>query len=259
MDALIGATGYVGQTLLRQRAFEHQFNSKTIASIQGGDFGLMVCAGAPAQKWIADGDPEADLANLKALAEHLAAAKAEQVILISTVDVFPDSRGKDEGSQIDESRLTPYGANRLWLERYVADRFENTLVVRLPGLVGPGLRKNAVFDFRNDNNLHMIDHRAVYQFYPMVNLWADLQVAVNAGLPLVHLTAEPVSIGEVARGGFGLDFANEVEGRTPASYDFRTQHGELFGGTASYQYDKRVSLTAIRAYAQSEPRSKPLA
>jgi nucleoside-diphosphate-sugar epimerase len=259
MDALIGATGYVGQTLLRQRAFEQQFNSKTIADIRGGDFGLMVCAGAPAQKWIADGNPEADLANLKALADHLAAAKAERVILISTVDVFPDSRGKDEGSEIDESRLTPYGANRLWLERFVAERFEHTLVVRLPGLVGPRLRKNAVFDFRNDNNLHMIDHRAVYQFYPMVNLWADLQVAMDAGLSLVHLTAEPVSIGEVAQGGFGLDFTNVVEGRTPASYDFRTRHADLFGGAAPYQYDKRASLTAVRAYAQSEPRSKPLA
>ena len=259
MDALIGATGYVGQTLLRQRAFERQFNSKTIADIRGGGFGLMVCAGAPAQKWIADGNPEADRANLQALGEHLAAARAERVILISTVDVFPDSRDRDEDSAIDEDRLTPYGANRLWLERFVADRFEGTLIVRLPGLVGPGLRKNAVFDFLNDNNLHMIDHRGVYQFYPMVNLWADLRVAMDAGLSLVHLTAEPVSIAEVAQDGFGTAFANEVEGRTPATYDFRTRHADLFGGTGAYQYDRRASLTAIRAYAQSESRSKPLA
>lgn len=259
MDVLIGATGYVGQTLLRQRAFEHQFNSKTIGGVEGGDYGLLVCAGAPAQKWIADGDPEADIANLKALARHLAAAKAERAILISTVDVFPDSRGKAEDDAIDEGRLTPYGANRLWLERFFADHFARSLVVRLPGLVGPGLRKNAVFDFRNDNNLHAIDRRGVYQFYPMVNLWADLRVAMDAGLSLIHLTAEPISISEVAAQGFGFDFANEVEGRTPASYDFRTRHATLFGGTGDYQYDKRFSLSAIRGYAQSEPRSKPLA
>jgi hypothetical protein len=259
VDALIGATGYVGQTLLRQRSFEHQFNSKTIGDIAGGDYGLLVCAGAPAQKWIADGNPEADLANLKALAGHLASVHAERAILVSTVDVFADSRGKDEGGAFDEDRLTPYGANRLWLERFFADHFAQSLIVRLPGLVGPGLRKNAVFDFRNDNNLHAIDARGVYQFYPMVNLWADLQTAMAADLQVVHLTAEPVSIGEVARSGFGLDFANTVEGRTPAAYDFRTRHAALFGGTGAYQYDKRSSLTAIRAYAQSEPRSKPLA
>jgi hypothetical protein len=259
VDALIGATGYVGQTLLRQRGFEHQFNSRTISEVTGRDYGLLVCAGAPAQKWIADGNPKADLTNLQRLSRHLATVKAKRAVLVSTVDVFPDSRGRTEDDGIDEDRLTPYGANRLWLERFFADHFARSLVVRLPGLVGPGLRKNAIFDFRNGNNLQAIDRRGIYQFYPMVNLWADLQVAMAAELKVVHLTAEPISIGEVAQQGFGLNFTNEVEGHSPATYDLRTSHAALFGGSGAYQYDKRASLTAIRAYAQSEPASRPLA
>jgi hypothetical protein len=65
-------------------------------------------------------------------------------------------------------------------------------------------------------------------------------------------------IDEVAEQGFGIPFANGVEGR-PASYDFQTTHAAIFGSEGRYTYSRRESLIAIRAYAQSEPRSKPLA
>jgi hypothetical protein len=259
LDALIGYTGFVGQTLLRQRGFERQYNSKTIQDIRGEALDTIVCAGAPAAKWIADRDPEADIANLKTLADHMGSTEARTCILVSTVDVFADSRGMDEDSPIVEDRITPYGRNRLWLERFVQERFERSLVVRLPGLVGPGLRKNAIFDFRNDNNLHAIDSRGVYQFYPMVNLWADLTTALDNGIGLLHLTGAPISVAEVAREGFGIAFDNVVPERTPAVYDLRSRHAAVFGGQGGYTYSKREALIAIRAYAQSEPRSKPLA
>jgi hypothetical protein len=64
---------------------------------------------------------------------------------------------------------------------------------------------------------------------------------------------------EVAREGFGRDFRNTVEGRVPASYDLKSRHAALFGGCGAYQYGRRESLIAIRAYAQSEPPSRPIA
>ena len=259
MDGLIGHSGYVGQTLLRQRSFDRRYRSTDIASIRGESFELLVVSGAPAAKWVADRDPAADLARLEGLASHLDEVAARRVILVSTVDVFADSRGADEEADPTLAPTSAYGRNRLWLEGRVRRRFPSALVVRLPGLVGPGLRKNAIFDLRNDNNLATIDSRSVYQFYPMVNFWHDLQTALAAGLSLVHLTAAPVSVEEVARDGFGRDFRNTVEGRVPASYDFKSRHAALFGGRGAYQYDRRESLIAIRAYAQSEPPSRPLA
>jgi len=254
MDALIGHTGFVGATLLRQRSFDALYRSTSIGEIEGRQFDTLVCSGAPAQKWIAERDPPADIANLESLARRLDTVQAQQAILISTVDVFPDSRGMDEGSPIEEDRLTAYGRNRLWLERHIADHFERTLIVRLPGLVGPGLRKNAVFDLLNDNNLSMIDGRGVFQFYPMVNLWSDLSKALAAALSIVHLPAEPISVAEIAEEGFGRPFDHTLE-RPPARYDLQTRHAEDLGGAGRYLYSKRESLTAIRAYAQSEPRS----
>lgn len=259
MDALIGWTGYVGSTLLAQRNFDRRFRSTDIGELVGSSYRSVVCAGAPAQKWIADSDPATDRANIEHLASMLDRTNAERFVLISTVDVFADSRGATEATLTTMDGLSPYGANRLWLEQFVEARFTNSLVVRLPGLVGPGLRKNAVFDLRNQNNLEAIDAHAVYQFYPMVNLSDDIAVAERAQMQVVHLVAAPLAIAEVAASGFGIRFDNEVVGRTPPHYDLRTQHAELFGGVGDYMYSRRESLLAIRAYAQSEPRSNAVA
>lgn len=86
----------------------------------------------------------------------------------------------------------------------------------------------------------------------MVNLWADIQTALQAKLSLVHLTAQPISVADIAQQAFGLDF-NQTLAQTPARYDMQTQHAQVFGGTGAYQYSARESLLAIRAYAQSEP------
>ena len=86
----------------------------------------------------------------------------------------------------------------------------------------------------------------------MVNLWYDIQIALNAGLRLVHLTAEPVSVADVSRQGFGKAFDQKLPG-TPAAYDLRTRHSNVFGAQGAYQYSVRETIQAIRAYAQSEP------
>jgi hypothetical protein len=86
----------------------------------------------------------------------------------------------------------------------------------------------------------------------MVSLWYDIQIALNAGLRLVHLTAEPISVADVSKSGFGKAFEHELH-NAPASYDMRTIHASVFGVTGLYQYTTRETIQAIRAYAQSEP------
>mgnify|MGYP001550159424 CR=1 FL=1 len=255
-DSLIGHSGFVGTTLLKQRSFDELYRSINIGEMDGCRFDTVVCAAAPAQKWIANREPEADRQKIEGLISHLATIRCDNFILISTVDVFANPIGIDENSPGREDGLHAYGLHRRLLEKFVESRFENHLIVRLPGLVGPGLRKNVVFDFLNNNNLHLIDSRGVFQFYPMINLWYDLQIAMKSRLKLVHLTAEPVGVAEIARDGFNRGFEHELDG-LPARYDFRSIHAELFGGRGVYQYSRRESIQAIRAYAQSEPTREP--
>jgi dTDP-4-dehydrorhamnose reductase len=253
--ALIGNSGFVGTTLLKQVRFEYVYRSTNIDAIHGESFDTIVCSAAPAQKWIAIRDPVSDRHNIESLIVHLKTVTCKTFIMISTVDVFKIPISVNEDTTIDEVGLHAYGLHRRLLETFVESHFPNHLIVRLPGLVGPGLRKNIIFDFLNENNLQAVDSRGVFQFYPMVNLWWDIQTALRAGLNLVHLTSEPISVADVSAQGFGKAF-NQPTVNNPAIYDLRTRHAAIFGGAGNYQYSQRESIQAIRSYAQSEPTQK---
>jgi nucleoside-diphosphate-sugar epimerase len=252
-NALIGYSGFVGSTLRRQAHFSALYRSTNIHEIENHEFDVVVCAGAPAQKWIANREPADDRKKIDLLISHLRTVKCKKFILISTVDVFKEPIGVDESTLVDEAGLHPYGLHRRLLEKYVEQSFETHLIVRLPGLVGPGLRKNVIFDFLNKNNFHAIESRGVFQFYPMVNLWFDIQKALQEGLSLLHLTAEPISVADISLHGFGKPFTHTLA-NPPARYDMQTRHAPIFGSsTGQYQYSARETIQAIRAYAQSEP------
>lgn len=252
MDALVGFTGFVGSTLTRQARFGSVYRSTNIDQIIGQSFDTLVCAGAPAQKWLANLDPESDRRKIESLIAHLESIQCKTFILISTVDVFKNPVGVDESVPVDEHGLHAYGLHRRLLETFVASHFPRHLIVRLPGLVGPGLRKNVIFDLLHNNDLKSIDSRGIFQFYPMVNLWYDIQTALEAGLKLIHLTAEPISVADVSLKGFGKTFVNTLESRV-GLYDMQTNHAKLFGGTGRYQYSTKATIQAVRHYAQSEP------
>ena len=146
-NALIGFSGFVGSTLLKQAKFDHLYRSTNISEIKNKSFNLVVCAGAPAQKWLANRDPHADNLKILNLIDQLSTIKAQKFILISTVDVFKNPVSVNEETPIDENGLNAYGFNRRLLEKFVENQFSESLIIRLPGLVGPGLRKNIIFDF----------------------------------------------------------------------------------------------------------------
>ncbi len=247
-SALIGSTGFVGSTLLSQREFDFCYHSTDIADIDNKEFDLVICAAAPAKKWYANLHPNDDRACIDSLIDHLKTVRAKKFILISTVDVFKSPVNVDENSTIILDDLNPYGYNRRRLELFVEKYFSSNLIVRLPGLVGSGLKKNIIYDFKNHNEIEKIESDNVFQFYPMKNLLKDINKADELGLDLVHLTACPVSVKEVAKFAFDLDFNNHT-GKPLISYDFKTVYGTLFGKIRDYQYDKEESLKAIKEYA----------
>ncbi len=250
-DALIGYTGFVGSTLLAQHPFDEQFRSHNAGDMEGRHFRIVICAGAPGQKWLANRDPAADRGSIERLMRNLSRILCDRFVLISTVDVFTSPLGVDERSAIDDNGLAAYGRHRRLLEEFAIGRFARCMIVRLPGLVGAGLRKNVIFDLHNRKDLHSVDCRAVFQFYPTINLWRDIAIGLDHRLPILHLTAEPVSVEEAARIGFGRNFTNMLPA-APARYDMQSLHAGLFGGSGRYQCTKSQSLAAIRAFAQTE-------
>jgi hypothetical protein len=82
----------------------------------------------------------------------------------------------------------------------------------------------------------------------MHNLWADLSLALDADVELLHLTSEPVSLGEVASSIFGTELAGLP---SPVRYDFQTKLASLWGKSARYQYSAKQAHSAIRGYFES--------
>jgi len=250
-SALVGHTGFVGGNLSRQHPFDETFNSKNIEQIRGRRYDLLVVSGAPAAKWIANREPEADRANLDGLMANLDAVEAASVVLISTVDVYPDPRGVDEDSPIDASQQHAYGRHRLLLEQFVERRFQGAVVVRLPALFGEGLKKNAIYDLLHDNDTHKIHCDAEFQLYNLDHLWHDVERIQRAGLTLVNVATEPVTMAEVARVAFGSEFNNRPSNEPPR-YDFRTKHDRALGGTGGYLYGRQQVLDELRTFVARE-------
>jgi len=147
--------------------------------------------------------------------------------------------------------LTPYGTNRYFLEQFCRENF-NTTIVRLPGLFGPGLKKNVIYDLLHDNNIDRIHKDGVYQYYNLANIWRDIQVAVDNSLPLVNLATPPISTLEVAKQCFGIDFTNEPPDVTPAFWDMHSKYASLYNGEGAYLYTKSQELEQIKAFVESE-------
>jgi len=249
-EALIGYTGFVGGNLLQQHTFDALFNSSNIEEIASRAFDLIVCAATPTEKWKANEFPDRDLESVERLTQSLMRAEAQRLVLISTVEVFIHPVGVDEESPTPTDGLHAYGRHRLQLEELAAERFD-TLVVRLPVLYGSGLKKNAVFDFLNNNDIHKIDSRGVFQFYCVDRLWGDIERAMANDLPVVHLVTEPVSVSDVAREAFDIEFTNEVD-ETPEQYDVHTKYAELFGGKPPYIETRTSVLAGLGAFVVRE-------
>ncbi len=254
-SALLGYTGFVGGTLLQQRGFDDLYNSSNIEQLAGKSYDLVACAAAPGVKWKANKEPEQDLASIRRLMAPFETLRCKKVVLISTVDVYTNPVGCDEDTPIDRSAGGAYGKHRLMLEDYLAERFD-TLVVRLPGLFGKGLRKNVIFDMLTNNRVDQIVPNAVFQFYDMQHLWRDVENAQRAGLKLVNFAVEPTSVKDVAAHGFGLALPAPDQAQ-PARYDMGTKHARALGGSGRYLASARQVLDGIRAFVEAEGWVRP--
>lgn len=252
MHALIGYTGFVGSHLDQAGVFDALYNSTNFRDMAGREFDMVVCAGVSAAKWIANRNPEQDKAQIHNLMQVLSRTRAREFILISTIDVYPDpGSGGDETEVIDAAALSPYGRHRFELENWVSEQFPLARIIRLPALFGPGLKKNALFDLLNQNQIDRINPLSSFQWYPITHLWQDLLRARAFDLTLVNLFTQPLSMRAL------LDrFFLHAEVGTPKEpaprYHLRTRHAEQFGGANGFIMRTEACLQAMGEYIADE-------
>ena len=84
-DLLVGSTGFVGGNLAAKHAFAAVCHSTDIAAQFGAKPDLCVYAGVPAAMFLANADPDADLAVMAAARENLRQIAPKQLVLISSI------------------------------------------------------------------------------------------------------------------------------------------------------------------------------
>ena len=145
---LVGYTGFVGSNLCHDYNFDALFNSKNIEDAYDQNPDLLVYAGVPAQKFLANQNPLEDKKIIENAIYNIKKIKPKKVILISTIDVYKNPNSITEDEQFLASDEA-YGKNRLYLEEWVKNNFTDYLIVRLPALYGDNLKKNFIFDLIN--------------------------------------------------------------------------------------------------------------
>lgn len=241
--ALLGYTGFVGSTLRRSKTYDALYNSSNIDEIAGQDFDHMVIAAVPAEKWKANQNPEADWNNIAQLIDKLRKVTARDVVLISTVDIYPKPVGVDENSEINPDNCHAYGRHRLMFENAVQELFP-TRTLRLPGLFGHGLKKNVIFDYLNNNQIEKIETRASFQFYNMARLSGDIDRLLTDPDMTVNMAVQPVTVAEVAKVCGHPEHVNHVS-ENPAQYDVRSRYAE-----AGYFYNSDECLADLKTYVE---------
>jgi hypothetical protein len=246
-NALIGYTGFVGSNLVSQTAFTHTYNSTNFQDMAGRSYDVVVCAGVSAAKYLANREPVNDLQQIERLQDVLTSVRAGRCILISTIDVYNPPR------QVIETDLPvlqdhhAYGAHRYMLERFVMNTFSDTMVFRLPGVFGTGLKKNVLFDLMHRSRLDEIDPAGVFQWYPVSRLWRDIEAAVAADIDLLNIAVEPLRTDELVRRFFPDVRLRTKNGITPV-YDMWTMHAAKLGGSGNYLMEKETVLAELAGF-----------
>lgn len=149
MKVLVGCTGFVGSNLYEKGAFDRAYHSKNISEAFGTSPDLLIYAGLRAEKYLANHEPQKDMALIQEAEANIKKIHPKKLVLISTVDVFRTPAGADETSTVDTDGLHAYGYHRHQLELWVRQNYPDALIVRLPALFGKNMKKNFIYDYMN--------------------------------------------------------------------------------------------------------------
>ena len=240
---LIGSSGFLGKRIAEKISFGDFASSES--PIRDERFDLVVCSAPSARKWFANQNPNEDKRLVEELMHRVEHLRVGRFVLLSTIDVYADVSFANENSSTCSS-ANPYGFHRLGFENFVSNRFSNTVILRLSGLVGRGLVKNPIYDLKHHNNLSSLNPESQMQFLPVEVLVREVQNAiVNDDTGIFNLTAEPIKLFEAAE---LCNLTLELNPKaTIVNYDVRTTKGSG-GQTDSYTTSKIESLVAIQNY-----------
>ncbi len=171
MIFILGAHGFVGSAFVdqcHQQGHEHVGISRdNYQAYVGSECQVFINANGNSRKYLAETDPLADFdMNVRATLRSLLDFKAGLYVYLSSSDVYndvSDPARNGEDTTIDPSSLSRYGFGKYLGELAVRKYAPKWLIIRMGGLLGPGLKKNPVYDMLHGRPLR-VHPESSYQY-----------------------------------------------------------------------------------------------
>jgi len=171
MIFLLGHNGFVGSAFARyfkkNRIKFAGIDRENYEDFRGKKCNVFINAGGSSKKRLAEHDPKKDFElNVLSTFNTLHDFHFNKYVLLSSVDVYneaSDPRKNTEDTAIDTSTLSNYGMSKFICEQLVRKYCSRWLIFRLGGMIGEGLKKNAIYDLINTGTLY-VNPRSEYQY-----------------------------------------------------------------------------------------------
>ncbi|MGH8645952.1 MAG: NAD-dependent epimerase/dehydratase family protein [Gammaproteobacteria bacterium] len=171
MIFIIGGRGFIGSAIARKCSMsnlECQIISRdNYQGFVGKVCDILVNANGNARKYIAQQDALFDFdASVRSVRASLVDFQYRLYVLVSSADVYPDPSSPQATLEAQAIRVcdqNSYGFHKHLAEQCVQHVAANWLILRLGGLVGPGLKKNPIHDIVSGAPLR-VDPRSEMQF-----------------------------------------------------------------------------------------------
>ena len=161
MIFILGGNGFVGSAIARhctsRKIAYTVITRENYSALKGRRCSIFINANGNSKKFLAEDQPLVEFdASVRSVRSSLLDFKFNHYVHLSSCDVYPDCSSPSftlEDMDLDVARQSHYGFHKYLAEicvRHVARRW---LIIRMGGFVGPGMKKNPIFDILNDRPL----------------------------------------------------------------------------------------------------------
>ena len=227
MIFILGGNGFVGSAIARacrSRGLEHEIIAPdNYDSFRGRACSVLINANGNSKKFLSNEQPLLDFdLSVRSVRASLLDFRYDSYVYLSSGDVYPDCSTPEttrEDRPIDPSKQSRYGFHKSLAEQCVRHVAAKYLIFRMGGFVGPGLKKNPIFDILNGGPLWLHPDSEL-QFLPSDALAETILRFVGRGMMNETFNVAgrgTIRLAEVIR-AVGRDVAVK-EGALPIRYE----------------------------------------
>lgn len=206
---IIGAKGFIGSAIVAEakaRGFvTTEVDLDNYDAARGASADLLINAGGNSRKFIDDQDPvkgyELSVTSVMRLLQDF---RFKKFVHLSSGAIYPDEgdpANNREDASLPPENMTRYGFHKWLAEQLVRHYAPHHLIVRMGGFVGPGLKKNAIYDLLSGGPL-FVHPDSAFQYMDtrdLARIVFDLAGGASGGERLFNLSAQgTISIRDAA-------------------------------------------------------------